>query len=93
MPRTTSFGSLVSSFVHGLPPNPVEPQGQLVSDFVHDHHYPTDPIHPQGELVSHFVHGLDELPPNPVEPQGQLVSGFVHILHEPDATFGGDFVL
>jgi hypothetical protein len=80
-----NFGHFVSDFVHSIPGEPVTPQGQLVSSFVHDNHIPGNPVSP-GDLVSDFVHSI---PGEPVIPQGQIVSDFVHELHNPTTTFTG----
>jgi hypothetical protein len=91
MANEFAFGNLVSDFVHAIPPNPIVPQGELVSGFVHETHIPGNPVTPQGQLVSEFVH---EIPGNPIEPQGQLVSEYVHELHNPVPTFtDGGWVL
>ena len=62
-PSGPEHGPTVSGFAqqHFVPPNPIIPQGELVSEFVHDLHLvPPNPIIPQGQLVSEFVHDLHE---------------------------------
>lgn len=61
-----NFGSLVSSFVHSFTPSePIQPQGQAVSSFVHElHAIPPNPITPQGQVVSSFVHELHDPSPS-----------------------------
>lgn len=76
-----NFGHFVSDFVHSIPSDPIGPQGQLVSSFIHEINIPGNPIAP-GQLVSDFVHTLEQGGP-PITPQGQLVSEFVHELHNP----------
>jgi hypothetical protein len=79
----STFGTSVSNFVHTFTPSePLEPQGQTVSAFVHETQIPGNPVTPQGLLVSEFVHAI---PGDPTEPQGLLVSSFVHELHEPSS--------
>jgi hypothetical protein len=67
-----------------IPGEPITPQGQLVSSFVHENHIPGNPVSP-GDLVSDFVHTLEQVGP-PITPQGQIVSDFVHELHNPTTT-------
>lgn len=76
-----NFGHFVSDFIHSIPGEPIVPQGQLVSSFIHETNIPGNPVAP-GDLVSDFVHSI-QTPGEPVTPQ--IVSDFVHELHNPIA--------
>ena len=74
-----NFGHFVSDFVHSIPSDPVTPQGQLLSSFIHEINIPGNPIAP-GDLISEFVHSI-QTAGEPITPQ--MVSDFVHELHNP----------
>ena len=74
-----NFGHFVSDFVHSIPSDPIVPQGQLVSSFIHENHIPGNPVAP-GDLVSDFAHSV-HTPGEPVTPQ--IISEYVHELHNP----------
>jgi hypothetical protein len=81
----SAFGAAVSNFAKNFTPGePIQPQGQAVSDFVHETHIPGNPVTPQGQLVSAFIHSY---PGDPSLQFGQAVSDFVHEVHLPTTNF------